>query len=120
MARRVAGAREADCPASTNDAYSPAVVTAHPLRGRSHPVYLELRELIQEITERAGDGETKRTSYWQIAASDLVNRDLASAARLRRLVGRWNKNSKLHPKDAALGKVVRCVVDAEKLDRPSG
>ena len=57
--------------------------------------YLELRELIQEVTERARDGETTRTfiptdlrqglsSYRQIATSDLLNRDLESAGRLRR------------------------------------
>lgn len=95
-----------------------------PFEGEHTLFYLELRELIQEVTERARDGETKRTfiptdlrqglsSYRQIAASDLLNRDLESAACLRGLVERWNKDGKLHPKVAALGEVVRGIVEAE-------
>lgn len=95
-----------------------------PFEGEHTLFYLELRELIQEVTERARDGETKRTfiptdlrqglsSYRQIAASDLLNRDLESAARLRGLVERWNKDGKLHPKVAALGEVVRRIVETE-------
>lgn len=95
-----------------------------PFEGEHTLFYLELRELIQEVTERARDGETKRTfiptdlrqglsSYRQIATSDLLRRDLESAARLRGLVERWNKDGKLHPKVAALGEVVRGIVEAE-------
>jgi hypothetical protein len=95
-----------------------------PFEGEHTLFYLELRELIQEVTERARDGETRRTfiptdlrqglsSYRQIAASDLLNRDLESAARLRGLVERWNKDGKLHPKVAAIGEVVRGIVESE-------
>lgn len=95
-----------------------------PFEGEHTLFYLELRELIQEVTERARDGETTRTfiptdlrqglsSYRQIAASELLNRDLESASRLRGLVERWNKDGKLHPKVAALADVVRGIVEAE-------
>jgi Uma2 family endonuclease len=58
-----------------------------PFEGEHTLFYLELRELIQEVTERARDGETTRTfiptdlrqglsSYRQIATSELLNRDL--------------------------------------------
>jgi SNF2 family DNA or RNA helicase len=95
-----------------------------PFEGEHTLFYLELRELIQEVTERARDGETTRTfiptdlrqglsSYRQIAASELLNRNLESASRLRGLVERWNKEGKLHPKVAALADVVRGIVEAE-------
>ena len=95
-----------------------------PFEGEHTLYYLELRELIQEVTDRAADGDTKRTfiptdlrqglsSYRQIAASDLLNRDLDSARRLRALVDRWNKDGKLHPKVAALVAVVRGILEAE-------
>ena len=95
-----------------------------PFEGEHTLFYLELRALIQEVTERARDGETSRTfiptdlrqglsSYRQIATSDLLNRDLESAGRLRGLVERWNKDGKLHPKVAALAEVVRRIVEEE-------
>lgn len=86
--------------------------------------YLELRELIQEVTERAHDGEATRTfiptdlrqglsSYRQIAGAKLLKRDTESARRLRGLVERWNKDGKLHPKVAALVDVVSEIVEVE-------
>lgn len=95
-----------------------------PFEGEHTLFYLELRDLIQEVTDRARDGEATRTfiptdlrqglsSYRQIAASELLNRDHESANRLRRLVERWNQDRKLHPKVAALADVVRGIVEAE-------
>jgi SNF2 family DNA or RNA helicase len=95
-----------------------------PFEGEHALFYLELRELIQEVTERARGGETSRTfiptdlrqglsSYRQIAASALLDRDLESARRIRTLVERWNKDGKLHPKVAALVEVVREIVEVE-------
>lgn len=95
-----------------------------PFEGEHTLFYLELREVIQDVTERATDGETKRTfiptdlrqglsSYPQIAAAELLKRDLDSARRLRALVDRWNQEGKLHPKVAALVAVVGGVVDTE-------
>jgi hypothetical protein len=95
-----------------------------PFEGDHTLFYLELRALIQEVTDRARDGKMARTfipidlrqglsSYRQIAASDLLNRDLESALRLRKLVERWNKEGKLHPKVATLAEVVRAIVEEE-------
>jgi SNF2 family DNA or RNA helicase len=95
-----------------------------PFEGEHTLFYLELRELLQEVTERARGGDESRTfiptdlrqglsSYRQIAASKLLDKDLESARRIRALVTRWNKDRKLHPKVAALIEVVRGIVDVE-------
>lgn len=95
-----------------------------PFEGEHTLFYLELRELIQEVTERARGSEATRTfiptdlrqglsSYRQIADAKLLSRDLEGASRLRGLVERWNRGGKLHPKVAALADVVRGIVEAE-------
>lgn len=95
-----------------------------PFEGEHTLFYLELRELIEEVDERARHGEATRTfiptdlrqglsSYPQIATSKLLSWDLESASRLRRLAEHWNKDSKLHPKVAAVADVVRGIVEAE-------
>ena len=95
-----------------------------PFEGEHTLFYLELRALIQEVTERARDGETSRTfiptdlrqglsSYRQIADSKLLSRDFESARRLRALIERWNRDGKLHPKVASLVAVIRSIVDVE-------
>lgn len=95
-----------------------------PFEGEHTLFYLELRGLIQEVTERAQDSDSKHTfiptdlrqglsSYPQIAGSELLKRDFESADRLRELVEHWNKEGKLHPKVAALGEVVRGIVESE-------
>jgi len=105
-----------------------------PLRVRESPLisfegehtlfYLELRGVIQEVTERAREGETKRTfiptdlrqglsSYPQIAASKLLTQDTPSVGRIRGLVEGWNRTGRLHPKVAALREVVRTIVRTE-------
>lgn len=95
-----------------------------PFKGEHTLYYLELRDFIQEVNERARGGESTRTfitmdlsqglsSYRQIAASKLLNRDVESATRLRGLIDRWNKDGKLHPKVSALADVVRGIVEAE-------
>ena len=95
-----------------------------PFEGEHTLFYLELRELIQDITERARDGEATRTfiptelrqglsSYPQIASSELLNRDLPGAQRLRGLVDQWHEAGKLHPKVTALAEMVREIVETE-------
>ena len=95
-----------------------------PFEGEHTLFYLELRELIQEVTERARSGEGSRTfiptelrqglsSYPQIETASLLCRDLESAKVLRSLVKRWVKDNKLHPKVAALAEVVRDIVETE-------
>ena len=95
-----------------------------PFEGEHTLFYLELRELIQEVTDRARDGESSRTfistdlrqglsSYPQIASSKLLKRDLESAKRLHSLVKRWDDEGKLHPKVATLVEVVREIAEAE-------
>jgi len=68
-----------------------------PFDGADALFYLELRELIQATIQQAREGTGTRTfittdlrqglsSYPQIAGSKLLDRDLESAHRLRRLV----------------------------------
>jgi ERCC4-related helicase len=95
-----------------------------PFEGEHALFYLELRQLIEEVTEEARVGEGTRTfiptdlrqglsSYRQISASQLLGRDLDSARRLRRLVERWNASGALHPKVAALATLVRKITQVE-------
>lgn len=95
-----------------------------PFEGEHALFYLELRELIQEVGERARSGDGFRTfiptdlrqglsSYPQIATAALLTRDLESARVIRSLVERWNRDRKLHPKVAALVEVVGVIVEAE-------
>jgi ERCC4-related helicase len=97
-----------------------------PFDGPDALFYLELRELIQETVEQAREGTDRRTfiptdlrqglsSYPQVAASALLQRDLESARRLRDLLGKWNspQSQRLHPKVRALVDLVRAVAVAE-------
>jgi SNF2 family DNA or RNA helicase len=97
-----------------------------PFDGPDALFYLELRELIQETVEQAREGVDRRTfittdlrqglsSYPQVAASALLQRNLESARRLRGLLGKWNspKSRRLHPKVRALVDVVRAIALAE-------
>lgn len=95
-----------------------------PFEGEHTLFYLELRDLIQDVTDRAREEETTRTfiptdlrqglsSYPQIESSELLNRPLESARRVRTLVQSLTKHGKLHPKVRALTEVVRDIVAAE-------
>lgn len=95
-----------------------------PFEGEHTLFYLQLRDVIQEVTEQSKDGKSKRTfipvdlrqglsSYRQIVDSDLLKRDLDSARRLRAMVEHWNVAKKLHPKVAALTAVVGGIVASE-------
>jgi SNF2 domain-containing protein len=90
-----------------------------PFEGPDALFYLELRELIDETIEKAREGADHRTfvttdlrqglsSYPQLAKSALLNRDLESARRLKRLVNAWSNGNpvKLHPKVEALADLV--------------
>jgi superfamily II DNA or RNA helicase len=97
-----------------------------PFDGPDALFYLELRELIQETVEQAREGVDRRTfittdlrqglsSYPQVAASALLQRNLESARRLRGLLSKWNspRSRRLHPKVRALVDVVRAIALAE-------
>jgi hypothetical protein len=97
-----------------------------PFDGPDALFYLELRGLIQETVEQARAGVDRRTfittdlrqglsSYPQIAASALLQRNLWSARRLRDLLGKWNRprSRRLHPKVRAVVDVVRAIALAE-------
>lgn len=86
--------------------------------------YLELREVIQDVTDRARNEMQSGTfistdlrqglsSYPQVAASKLMQRDLESVVRLRALVDEWNRSGKLHPKVAALVEVICTIAKSE-------
>lgn len=104
-----------------------AVTRASPLipfLGEHALFYLELRDVIQEVTERARDRAETRTfiptdlrqglsSYRQIEESALLHRDFDGARRLRSLVERWNASGKLHPKVAAVAEMVGAITAAE-------
>lgn len=97
-----------------------------PFEGPDALFYLQLRELIDEKDERARDGIGHRTfvtmdlrqglsSYPQIALSQLLTHDLASAKRLKGLVDAWTepKTLRLHPKVEALADLVEEIALAE-------
>jgi hypothetical protein len=97
-----------------------------PFDGPDALFYLELRELIQETVEQAREGIDRRTfittdlrqglsSYPQVEASKLLQRNLESARRLRTLLKGWNKRRslRLHPKVRALVDVVSAIAVAE-------
>lgn len=97
-----------------------------PFEGPDALFYLELRELIDETIEKAREGTDHRafvttdlrqglSSYPQLAKSALLNRDLESARRLKRLVDAWSnkKPIKLHPKVEALADLVEAITLAE-------
>jgi ERCC4-related helicase len=101
-----------------------------PFEGEHTLFYLELRELIQEVTVAASESDSKRTfiptdlkqglsSYRQIAGSALLSKDLSTAKRLRALVESWNENGKLHPKVEALARMVDDILNAE-IDKVRG
>jgi hypothetical protein len=88
--------------------------------------YLELRELIQETVEQAREGVNHRTfittdlrqglsSYPQIAASQLLKRNLEGAKPITTLLKSWNnpRSKRLHPKVRALVKVIQAIALAE-------
>lgn len=93
-----------------------------PFDGADALFYLELRDLIEQTSEQAREGSGTRTfistdlrqglsSYPQVEYSALLNRDLESARRLKRLIHQWNtsKPQRLHPKVAALADVVAAI-----------
>jgi SNF2 family DNA or RNA helicase len=97
-----------------------------PFEGPDALFYLELREVIDETIQQARVGIDHRTfvttdlrqglsSYPQLAQSALLNRDLESARRLKRLVESWSsgKHLKLHPKVEALGDLVEAIALTE-------
>lgn len=97
-----------------------------PFEGPDALFYLELRELIDETTEKAREGSDHRTfvttdlrqglsSYPQLARSALLNRNLESAKRLKQLVDAWSngKAEKLHPKVGALADLVEAIARTE-------
>jgi SNF2 family DNA or RNA helicase len=96
-----------------------------PFEGEHTLFYLELRELIADDLERRREGDKSRTfipmelsqglsSYRQIVGSKLLENDrLENASRLRALVGRWNRDGKLHPKVAALREIIRDIAGTE-------
>ncbi len=95
-----------------------------PFDGEHALFYLELRDLLQDVTERARDNQTSRTfiathlrqglsSYRQIATSPLLDRNLDSAIRFKQLVHGWDRTGRLHPKVAALAEVLGQIVEAE-------
>ena len=97
-----------------------------PFEGPDALFYLQLRELIDETIEKAREGSDHRTfvttdlrqglsSYPQLARSALLNRDLESARRLKRLVDAWSNGraAKLHPKVEALAALVEEIALAE-------
>ncbi|WP_198026626.1 SNF2-related protein [Bradyrhizobium sp. ARR65] len=106
-----------------------------PFEGPDALFYLELRELIDETIEQAREGNDNRTfvttdlrqglsSYPQLARSKLLNRNLDSAKRLKRLVDAWNsgKHVKLHPKVDALADLVEAIAlhEIEKVSTTPG
>lgn len=97
-----------------------------PFDGPDALFYLELRELIQETVEQAREGIDRRTfittdlrqglsSYPQVAASKLLQRNLDSAKRLRTLLKSWNnpKSLRLHPKVRALVDLITAIAVEE-------
>ena len=97
-----------------------------PFEGPDALFYLELREVIDETIQQARAGVDHRTfvttdlrqglsSYPQLAQSALLNRNLESARRLKRLVDSWNtgKHIKLHPKVEALADLVEQLATTE-------
>jgi hypothetical protein len=97
-----------------------------PFDGPDALFYLELRELIQETVEQAREGTDRRTfittdlrqglsSYPQVAASKLLQRNLESAKRLRTLLKSWNKpgSLRLHPKVRALVDLIAAIAVEE-------
>jgi hypothetical protein len=97
-----------------------------PFEGPDALFYLELRELIHEKDDKAREGSDHRTfaamdlrqglsSFPQIARAALLDSDLESARRLKRLVDAWSngKPAKLHPKVEALADLVEEIARAE-------
>jgi len=97
-----------------------------PFDGPDALFYLELRELIQETVEQAREGTDKRTfittdlrqglsSYPQVQASKLLQRNLESAKRLKTLLRSWNnpRSLRLHPKVRALVDVISAIATEE-------
>lgn len=97
-----------------------------PFDGADALFYLELRELIEQTSEQARDGTDTRTfittdlrqglsSYPQVEYSALLDRDLESARRLKKLVHSWNNGSerRVHPKVQALADVVAAIASVE-------
>jgi len=105
-----------------------------PFDGVDALFYLELREVIEDRMQRARDGTDNRTfittdlrqglsSFPQILNSKLLDGNMESARRLKRLVRSWTngRGQRLHPKVSALDDLVAQVADyeIEKVGRDS-
>ena len=102
-----------------------------PFDGADALFYLQLRRVIQDTVDRAREREDAHqtfittdlrqglSSYPQIASSSLLNREMESAKRLRRIVDQWNtkRSLRLHPKVRAVIDVVReiAIYEVKKL-----
>ncbi len=102
-----------------------------PFEGADALFYLQLRRVIQDTVDQAREDEGARrtfittdlrqglSSYLQIAKSSLLNRELESARRLKRIVDQWNtrRSRRLHPKVRAVTDLIRqlAVHEVEKL-----
>jgi SNF2-related domain/Helicase conserved C-terminal domain len=92
-----------------------------PFDGADALFYLQLRRVIQDTVDEAREREDAHqtfittdlrqglSSYPQIASSKLLNREMESAKRLRRIVEQWNtkRSLRLHPKVRAVTDLVR-------------
>jgi hypothetical protein len=97
-----------------------------PFDGADALFYLELREVIEDRMQKAREGADNRTFittdlrqglswYPQILKSSLLDRDMDSAKRLKKLVGSWTagRSRRLHPKVHALQDVIAQIAENE-------